>query len=156
MELGVFQEKKIRNIYLNTSRDKDLPKFNHSQEKSPLNSKELIPLKGKKLNEKKSSRQNSNNYRSNEKQTNEINNEIMFSIKVEVKEGLFEVINFKISDTVENVAYSISLKHNLDSEKFDLLKSILLENFERHFQLNSNELSKSKEELKKQKLTTNL
>lgn len=151
MELGVFQEKKIRNIYLNTSRDKDLPKFNHSQEKSPLNSKELIPLKGKKLNEKKSSRQNSNNYRSNE-----INNEIMFSIKVEVKEGLFEVINFKISDTVENVAYSISLKHNLDSEKFDLLKSILLENFERHFQLNSNELSKSKEELKKQKLTSNL
>lgn len=149
MELGVFQEKKIRNIYLNSGRD--LPKFNHSQEKSPLHSKELIPLKGKKNSNKKSkSRQNSNNM-NKETKINE-NNEIMFSIKVEVKEGLFEVINFKISDTVENVAYTISLKHHLDSEKFNLLKSILLENFERHFEKNLNELNKSKEELKNVKV----
>ena len=150
MELGVFQEKKIRNIYLNSNRD--LPKFNHSQEKSPLHSKELIHLKGKKISNKKSkSRQNSNNLNNKDIKVNE-NNEIMFSIKVEVKEGLFEVINFKISDTVENVAYTISLKHHLDSEKFNLLKSILLENFERHFEKNLNELNKSKEELKNVKI----
>jgi hypothetical protein len=55
----------------------------------------------------------------------------LFKLELEISEGVKEFIDFNVHDSIDDVAYNISLKYDLKNKKFVLLRKILQDNYNR-------------------------
>lgn len=70
------------------------------------------------------------NYLSNNRNLNKRNP--LFKLNLEVNPGVFELIIFYSDTNLDKIAYDLTLKYNLNSDKFSKLKNILITNVEKY------------------------